>query len=194
MFSSNTAGEMLSSARSTKAFGGALHIENLKTTIRSSSIRNNAAVGRLSAAGGGVSLGTGTASLLLEGNSTLSNNTCATLRDGSVSGSTIYSASGGAIILRNNTRIELDAGTDGTEIEVLSGAGRLDYDDGTRLQCTVGQKLEYNMTQQAESYEDWLIDCSLVQTDQNGVAMYSNPTCEQLCIPNKTELPSLAAL
>jgi hypothetical protein len=168
-----------------QAFGGAIHVGNFKTEVHSCSIHGNQAFGQ-NTAGAGIALGAGTASLNIGGNSSIHNNSCSGYNGaGGGRGTAIYSASGGAIKLRDSALVQLDSGEGGFGMTILNG-GRLEYDEGTKVQCAAGQQLEYNVTQQAESYVDWSIDCSMVRSDENGTTKYMQPTCEQLRIQTKS--------
>jgi hypothetical protein len=98
----NMVGDKSSSAQYSKAFGAAIYAVNVEARIHSSSIYGNRAVGN-DAAGAGISLESGTSSLYLGGDTTISNNTCVGGDNAGV-GASIYSAAGGAIIMRDKRR------------------------------------------------------------------------------------------
>jgi hypothetical protein len=127
-----------------RAFGGALWISNLNTTIRDCRVENNHA----QASGGAIYLDAGSATLSLEGNTTVRNNSA------SESGTVIYSASGGGTLLRDHASIESAKDQSASAVAILSG-GELTYDPGTKIQCTQGEKLLYNMSTFQHGYDDW---------------------------------------
>jgi predicted outer membrane repeat protein len=177
-FTNNTAAG-LATDPSDSAFGGAIHVANVRVTIYNSTISGNSAVEE-NAVGGGISLGPGIASLVLV-DTVMNDNTCSASngRGGGSTGATIYSASGGAITLQGQTRMNFAAKATGADMVILRG-GRLVYGAGTKLACPVGHTLEYDIKISAQNYEDWKIDCSAVRSDDQGTATYANPTCEQL--------------
>ena len=83
-----------------KAFGGALYVGDLKTSIESCVINSNYAA----SSGGGIHLAGGSASLSIQGNTVVDENMAGE------SGTAIYSESGGGIALRNTSSVNFVSG------------------------------------------------------------------------------------
>jgi predicted outer membrane repeat protein len=177
-FSNNTA-RGIDGDSSDRAFGGAMHIINVNAAIYRSNITGNRAVEE-NAVGGAISLGPGIASLVLE-DTTVSNNSCTGIGGilGGGTGATIYSASGGSIKMQGATNVTFATRTAGADMTILSG-GKVEYRNSTVLQCPIGHVLRYGVRSYAQAYDDWKIDCSVIKSDDDGKAMYANPTCKQL--------------
>jgi hypothetical protein len=109
-----------------RAFGGALWISNLNTTIRGCLIERNHA----QASGGAIYLDAGSAMLSLEGNTRVCNNTA------SESGTAVYSASGGGILLRDRASMESAKDQSASAVAILSGGELICTSQCTRTRST----------------------------------------------------------
>jgi hypothetical protein len=154
------------------AFGGALSAKNANVTIRNTSMEHNKVTGPLGSAGGGISLGPGTA-FLSATNTSLAGN----MAEETASHSTLYSASAAQILLENVQMIDIEAGS----ALMLQLSGGISICNGSSLTCTRGSSLQFNISSTAQTFDDWRIDCSQAQLYLNRTfKSYVNPTCKQL--------------
>jgi predicted outer membrane repeat protein len=151
------------------AFGGALSAHNVNLTMRDTTMERNKVIGPLGSAGGGISLGPGTA-FLSATRSTLKGN----MAEEDASHSTIYSASAAQILLDNVQLIDIEAGS----ALMLQNSGGISLSKNSSLKCAAGSNLQFHISTTAQTFRDWRIDCSHVVNQTN--KSYVNPTCEQL--------------
>jgi hypothetical protein len=167
-----------------KTYGGALHVTELATIIRDSRIVSNHAC----SSGGGIYIGRGSGSIMLVGNTTVSNNTAA------ISGSAIYSGSSAGIDLLDTATFEFTSGRgEVSGLEMIFG-GKLKYSPRSQLLCPAGEALVDRTVEVVQSLSDWRIDCELVRADtpRPGSApkvSYANRACDPLA--NGTALQTL---
>jgi hypothetical protein len=155
-----------------KAFGGALYVGDLKTSIESCVINSNYAA----SSGGGIHLAGGSASLSIQGNTVVDENMAGE------SGTAIYSESGGGIALRNTSSVNFVSGVAASGIAIIKG-GLVQYGHDAALQCAPGEQLLQNLSSSAAIFGDWKIDCKQVEVSNNGSKIeYIHETCNQLMI------------
>jgi hypothetical protein len=160
------------------AFGGALHLSNLRTTLRRTNISSNTASG----VGGAVHIAAGSGSVHLQDRTHIVGN-----RAGE-SGSSIYSASGGDIIIDSGSVVDFANESETSGVAVLSG-GKFTIAPDAALRCAQGEQLYTNFSTFATSFSDWAIDCNIVRAKKNGsILTYANPTCEQITYPGASAI------
>jgi hypothetical protein len=152
-----------------KADGGALYALNTEVSIRSSTIAHNTAEGK----GGGIAL-VGSASLTVEGNTSVKGNLATT------GGTALDSSSAGSIEIRDEATVEFHADASAPGMAIVSG-GKLEHGRDTVLQCPEGEQMVMNMSTTPTTFPSWAIDCNSVQSMDNGTRVeFENPTCKQL--------------
>jgi hypothetical protein len=165
----NSAGD--EAATDTVATGGGIFAQPLNITARNSNVTANQA-----AKGGAFSLGSGSAMLLLSGNTSLRGNFART------SGTAIYSHSAGDIALLDEARVDFHDDAAASGFAILSG-GKLEYSrpPSVVLGCAGDKALLNNMSTEPVTFGEWKIDCSIVQSMDNGTRVeFENPTCKQM--------------
>lgn len=109
----------------------------------------------------------------------VSNNTAST------SGGTFSSASSGAFQLTNGSVVNIHSTYTGVPAVEIREGGELNFGgNGSVLQCGAGAALEYNLTTYAQSFSDWVVDCTQITVDPfTHNASFTNPSCAQIRSP-----------
>eukprot|EP00935_MAST-01C_sp_MAST-1C-sp1_P002055 g2055.t1 len=166
-------------ATSTSPQGGGLFALNVFVVIDSCAINGNLA----NSSGGGLYLEAGSAFLVLKGNTVLRSNIA------HISGTAIFTASGGSIHLRDNATIEVAprslTGSAAEGLTLLS-AGELTLSKDAQLQCSEGERFWFNVSNVETVFTEWQIDCHEVRSVDNGRGgrrvEFLQPTCRQLLV------------
>jgi hypothetical protein len=181
LFCKNTAKSVNSTVL---AFGGALSAKNAHVTIHNTTIERNKVTGPLGSAGGGISLGPGTAFLTAK-DTTLAGNRV----EENASHSTLYTASAAQIRFDNVQMSDIEPGS----ALMLQSSGGISLRNDSNLTCTPGSNLQFDIRSTAHTFSDWQIDCSQAHVVNRTIKSYVNPTCEQLhggqCINEPTIAP-----
>jgi hypothetical protein len=170
--------------------GGAVHLVNLRMHASSCNITANSA--RFS--GGALFLDGGSGSLLIDGDSKVSDNR---VDAGGAGGGTLFSGSKGGVVVAGNTVLGIGSVTPLSDIVITAGGEANFTQGGAVMKCRPGQKMLNDVAFFSQENGDWKIDCREVvnqdivdplknRTGGDKHLIFANPTCDKLRIGDNT--------